>query len=327
LTRLIRQNLLSWYEEAHRDLPWRRTRDPYAIWISEIMLQQTRVAAVIPFYYRFLERFPDIESLAQAPEADLLACWSGLGYYSRVRNMQKAAQQMNGAFPRDYDSIRALAGVGDYTAAAVSSIAFDLPYAVLDGNVIRVLSRLTNNAGNVGELSTRRQLQQMAGQLLDHERPGTFNQAVMELGATVCLPRQPQCLLCPIAELCEAKQQGTVDELPVKLRKAEPVKLQRTVLVIQRNGGILMWRRPEGSRKLAGFWELPEPHLLPSVEIGACLGEFRHSITNHNYVFRVNLAEVPRKPRNFAWVTSGELQKLPLSTTSRKALTLFSSDF
>ncbi|MEO8127923.1 MAG: A/G-specific adenine glycosylase [Bryobacteraceae bacterium] len=323
MTSHIRQKLLSWYEEAHRDLPWRRTRDPYAIWISEIMLQQTRVAAVIPFYYRFLERFPDIESLAAAPEADLLACWSGLGYYSRVRNMQNAARQMNGRFPADYDAIRALAGVGDYTAAAVASIAYGLPHAVLDGNVIRVLSRLTNNAGDVGDLSTRRQLQQAAGQLLDAKQPGLFNQAVMELGATVCLPRQPQCLLCPIAEFCRAKHQGTAGELPVKVRKTEPVKLQRTVLVIQRDGGILMWRRPDDSRKLAGFWELPEPHLLPSAEIGVCLGEFRHSITNHNYVFCVSLAEAQRIPRQFKWVSAGELQTLPLSTTSRKALTLF----
>ena len=291
------------------------------------MLQQTRVAAVVPYYHRFLERFPTIESLATAPEPDLLACWSGLGYYSRVRNIQKAARQMNGTFPKDYESIRSLAGVGDYTAAAVASIAFGLPHAVLDGNVIRVLSRLTNDAGDVGALSTRRRLQELADQLLDRKRPGAFNQAVMELGATVCLPRQPQCLLCPIAECCKARQQGTENELPVKLRKVEPVKLERTLLVVQKDGGILMWRRPAESRKLAGFWELPEPHLLPSVQIGVRLGEFRHSITNHNYVFCVNIADVRRKPENFEWVSAGELQKLPLSTTSRKALALFPSKF
>ena len=291
------------------------------------MLQQTRVAAVVPYYHRFLKRFPTIEALAAASEPDLLACWSGLGYYSRVRNIQKAARQMNGIFPKDYESIRALAGVGDYTAAAVASIAFDLPHAVLDGNVIRVLSRLTNDAGDVGALSTRRRFQELADQLLDRKRPGAFNQAVMELGATVCLPKQPQCLLCPIAECCKARQQGTENELPVKLRKVEPVKLERTLLVVQKDGGILMWRRPAESRKLAGFWELPEPHLIPSVQIGVRLGEFRHSITNHNYVFCVNIAEVRRKPENFEWVSAGELQKLPLSTTSRKALAIFSSTF
>ena len=291
------------------------------------MLQQTRVAAVSPYYHRFLERFPAIESLAAAPEPDLLACWSGLGYYSRVRNIQKAARQMNGTFPREYESIRSLAGVGNYTAAAVASIAFGLPHAVLDGNVIRVLSRLTNDAGDIGALSTRRRLQELADQLLDRKRPGAFNQAIMELGATVCLPKQPQCLLCPIAEFCQARQQGTENELPVKLRKVEPVKLERTLLVIRKDGGVLMWQRPAESRKLAGFWELPEPHLLPSVQIGVRLGEFRHSITNHNYVFCVNIADVRRKPENFEWVSAGELQKLPLSTTSRKALALFSSKF
>ena len=234
---------------------------------------------------------------------------------------------MNGTFPRDYESIRALAGVGNYTAAAVASIAFGLPHAALDGNVIRVLSRLTNDASDVGAVSTRRRFQELAEQLLDPKRPGEFNQAMMELGATVCLPRQPQCLLCPIAEFCKARQQGTENELPVKLRKVEPVKLERTLLVIQKDGDVLMWRRPVESRKLAGFWELPEPHLLPSVQIGVRLGEFRHSITNHNYVFCVNIADVRRKPENFEWVSAGELQKLPLSTTSRKALALFSSTF
>ena len=323
----IRQNLLAWYKKAQRDLPWRRTRDPYAIWISEVMLQQTRVAAVIPYYHRFLKRFPTLESLAAASEADLLACWSGLGYYSRARNLQKAACQMKNTFPKDYESIRALAGVGDYTAAAVGSIAFGLPHAVLDGNVIRVLSRLSNNVGDVGAVSTRRRLQVMADDLLDRTRPGTFNQAVMELGAVVCLPKQPQCLLCPIAEWCEARVAGTENLLPVKLRKPDPVKLERTLLVIQKDGGVLMWRRPADSRKLAGFWELPEPDLLPFVEIGARLGEFKHSITNYNYVFGVNIAKVRRKPRNFEWVSAGELQKLPLSTASRKALAIFSSKF
>ena len=289
------------------------------------MLQQTRVVAVIPYYHRFLERFPNIEALAAAPEPDLLACWSGLGYYSRARNIQKAASQMHGAFPADYESIRALAGVGDYTAAAVASIAFGLPHAVLDGNVIRVLSRLSNETGDVGQQSTRRRLQRLADDLMDRKRPGLFNQAVMELGATVCLPKQPQCLLCPIAEWCEARQAGTENLLPVKLRKVEPVKLERTLLVIQKDGGVLMWRRPADSRKLAGFWELPEPHLLPFIQIGVRLGEFKHSITNHNYVFCVNLAKVRRKPENFEWVSAGELQKLPLSTTSRKALAIFSS--
>ena len=289
------------------------------------MLQQTRVMAVIPYYHRFLERFPNIEALAAAPEPDLLACWSGLGYYSRARNLQKAARQMNATFPADYESIRALAGVGDYTSAAVASIAFGLPHAVLDGNVIRVLSRLSNEMGDVGKLSTRRRLQCLAEDLLDRKLPGIFNQAVMELGATICLPKQPQCLICPIAEWCEARKTGTQNLLPVKLRKGKPVKLERTLLVIQRNGNFLMWRRPDDAKKLGGFWELPEPHLLNFSQTGVHLGEFRHSITNHNYVFYVKIATVGKKPDGFAWVSREDSQKLPFSTTSRKALAIFSS--
>jgi A/G-specific adenine glycosylase len=289
------------------------------------MLQQTRVVAVIPYYHRFLERFPNVEALAAAAESDLLACWSGLGYYSRARNLQKAAREMNGAFPADYESIRALPGVGDYTAAAVASMAFGMPYAVLDGNVVRVLSRLSNEVGDVGSLSTRRRLQDLADELLDRRRPGMFNQAVMELGATLCLPKQPQCLLCPLAECCEARQAGTENQLPVKLRRIEPVKLQRTLLVIQKDGDILMWQRTADSRRLAGFWELPESHLLPSVKLGERLGEFRHSITNHNYVFSVNIATVDKRPTGYQWVSARQLEKFPLSTASRKALALCSS--
>jgi A/G-specific adenine glycosylase len=318
----LRQRLLTWFEGAQRKLPWRETSDPYAIWISEIMLQQTRVAAAIPYYLRFLQRFPNVAALAAADESDLLACWSGLGYYSRARNLQKAARQMADVFPSTYETIKELPGVGDYTAAAVASLAFGLPYAVLDGNVMRVLSRLSNNAGDVGSLGTRRQLQQLADQLLDRDSPGAFNQALMELGATLCLPKQPQCLLCPIASFCEARRHGTENELPVKLRKTEPVKLQRTLLIIKRDGGVLMWQRPADSRKLAGFWELPEPHLLPSMQMGKSVGEFRHSITNHNYLFQVNVAELTEQPSGFEWVSSNRLQSLPISTTSRKALAL-----
>jgi A/G-specific adenine glycosylase len=191
--RSIRAKLAAWYDGARRDLPWRRTRDPYAIWVSEIMLQQTRVAAVIPYYERFLQRFPSPDALAQAPEEELLAMWSGLGYYSRARNLQKAARQITeaGDFPRAYTAIRELAGVGEYTAAAIASIAFDLPHAVVDGNVRRVLARLMND-GNLD-------VQQAAERLLDRRDPARWNQAVMELGATICLPREPRCGECPIA--------------------------------------------------------------------------------------------------------------------------------
>ena len=199
----IRRKLARWYEKNARDLPWRRTRDPYAIWISEIMLQQTRVAAAIPYYERFLARFPDARSLARAFEDEVLAAWSGLGYYSRARNLHKAAKAIAelGAFPRDYAAIRELPGVGGYTAAAVASIAFHLAHAVVDGNVKRVIARLAGTADV--------DVQAAADALMDRSNPARSNQALMELGAVVCLPRAPLCDACPVARECQAKNNGT----------------------------------------------------------------------------------------------------------------------
>src|SRR6202171_4578917 len=217
----IRNSMLAWYRKNRRDLPWRKTRDPYSIWISEVMLQQTRVSAVIPFYEKFTNRFQTVDALAVASEQDLLATWAGLGYYSRARNLQRAARIIMAmglegfALPRDYESIRALPGIGDYTAAAIASIAFDLPHAVLDGNVIRVLSRVTAESGDIASAPTRGRLAQVATALLHRKHPGDFNQAIMELGATVCLPRDPQCPACPIAVFCEARRTGRQLEFPV----------------------------------------------------------------------------------------------------------------
>jgi A/G-specific adenine glycosylase len=317
----IRRKLARWYAVAGRKLPWRETRNPYRIWVSEIMLQQTRVAAVIPYYKKFLERFPDVPSLARAREEELLSAWSGLGYYSRARNLQKAAEQIveRGRFPRDYESIRQLAGVGDYTAAAVASIAYDLPSAVLDGNVLRVLSRLTNEKGDIRSSTVRKRLQEAAEKLLDRRHPGRFNQALMELGATVCLPREPRCLLCPVSESCQAQQLGTQNELPVKLRRRTPIRVEKTLLLVHRNGSLLMWKRTTGP-KLKGFWELPEAEQLPVVELGRELGEFRHSITNHNYVFTLVAARVRRIPKGFSWISRDRCLEIPLSTTTKKAL-------
>src|SRR5260370_1740295 len=189
----IRLRILTWYRKHKRELPWRGTSDPYRIWISESMLQQRRVAAVIPYYERFLERFPDVAALASAPEQALLRAWAGLGYYSRVRNLQKAAKKILelGSFPSDHSTIRGLPGVGDYTAAAIASIAFGLRHAVLDGNVKRVLSRLTGERGSIDSVAVRNRLVDIADLLVDPERAGELNQGVMELGATVCLPQRP----------------------------------------------------------------------------------------------------------------------------------------
>ncbi|MEO7651020.1 MAG: A/G-specific adenine glycosylase, partial [Bryobacteraceae bacterium] len=281
--------------------------------------------AVIPYFHRFLERFPTVVSLAAAPEPEVLAAWSGLGYYSRARNLQKAAQTIAtaGSFPRDYDAIRALPGVGPYTAAAVSSIAFGLPHAVLDGNVMRVISRFTADGADIGAAATKSRFGEAASSLLDRRHPGMFNQAMMELGATLCLPRAPLCLLCPVAADCAGRAQGIQNSLPVKLRRVEPVQLREVVLVIERKGRILMRRRPATERLMPGFWELPSPQDLPQATAAdSVAGTFKHSITFHNYTFEVVRASIVRAPSSFQWLTGEERETLPLTTVARKALTI-----
>jgi A/G-specific adenine glycosylase len=272
------------------------------------MLQQTRVAAVIPYYQRFLERLPRVEDLAQASEAEVLALWSGLGYYSRARNMQKAARQIVEAdgFPRDYESIRELAGVGDYTAAAVASIAFGLPHAAIDGNVRRVAMRLIGNA--------TADIREVADKLLDPRRPGRWNQAMMELGAVVCLPREPLCAGCPLAEDCQARRKGIQRDLPPPVKKPAVIRKERTLLIIRRKGRILL----APSSRVSGFWDLPEA--FSGVRLGPRLGEFRHAITNSQYYFEVREARMGARPRNCRWWDETKLDEIPLSTAAKKAL-------
>ena len=271
------------------------------------MLQQTRVAAVIPYYERFLARFPDPATLAEAPEEEVLTMWSGLGYYSRARNLQKAARQIvaRGSFPATYEAIRELAGVGDYTAAAVSSIAFGLPHAVVDGNVRRVIARITNGVAET---------QASADILLDRRNPSRSNQALMELGAVVCLPRDPQCTACPIAADCKAREAGTQNELPAKRAKPATIHLKRTVLVIHQKGKILLAPSP----RVQGFWDLPEP--FEGARIGARLGEFRHAITHRNYRFTVHEGAARVTPKAFRWFRRKDIDEIPLSTTAKKGL-------
>jgi len=317
--------LLAWYARGHRDLPWRHSRDPYAICVSEIMLQQTRAQAVIPYYRRFLARFPTVAALAAAAEDDVLALWSGLGYYSRARNLRRAAQQIAtaGGFPRDYDAIRALPGIGDYTAAAIGSIAFDLPFAVLDGNVLRVVARVTNDASDISAGRTRARFREIAQQWMDPRQPGHFNQALMELGATVCLPRHPLCLVCPLAACCRARQEGTAAQLPVKLRKTAPVRLNGVLLVVRHRGRILLRRRDAAASRMAGFWDLPAPEDLPAAKLGARIGEIRHTITHHHYTLEVRGATAGLPDREgFRWFPIAQLTEIPFSTTARKALHL-----
>ena len=249
--RRFRRSLLAWYDSHRRDLPWRASRDPYRVWLSEIMLQQTRVAAVIEHYHEFLRRFPTLEKLAAAREASVLAAWSGLGYYRRARMLHAAAKvimrEHSGEFPATVEALRELPGIGRYTAAALASIAFDEPVAVVDGNVERVLHRVS------GKRLAGEELWDAANHLLDAKRPGDFNQALMELGAVVCTPRAPECLTCPVVELC-----ATRGELAAKARQAPQKKREIHYALDIRDSEVLLVRRAPDASLMPGMWELPE---------------------------------------------------------------------
>lgn len=257
---LARPALLAWFDRHKRDLPWRRTTDPYAIWVSEVMLQQTQVDRVVAYFGRFLERFPTVRSLAEARLSDVLAVWRGLGYYGRARNLHRAAKEIverfGGVLPANLDALRSLPGFGRYTAGAVASIAFGLEAPAVDGNVARVLSRLLLIEGAPGDKAREAALWAAAGALVVGPRPGDLNQALMELGATVCLPSSPRCLLCPVQAGCGALAAGRVQELP-RPKKAAPRKvLELAVAVAHRDGRVLLARRTEGGL-FGGLWEMP----------------------------------------------------------------------
>jgi len=257
----FRQKLLAWYDENKRDLPWRRSKNPYHIWVSEIMLQQTRVDTVIPYYERFLDWFPTVESLANAAEERLLKAWEGLGYYSRVRNMQTAAQQImsefEGKFPSTYEGISSLKGIGPYTAGAISSIAFNLPQPAVDGNVMRVLARLFEVNHDIGNPSNRKIFQAMMEVLIDPDRPGDFNQALMDLGSDIEAPVNPRPEESPVKEFSAAYQHGTMDRYPIKAPKKKPIPIYLKALVVQNNQGQFLLEKNESEKLLAGFWHFP----------------------------------------------------------------------
>lgn len=258
------QHLLEWYMRNKRDLPWRRHRNPYYIWVSEIMLQQTRVDTVIPYFHRFIERFPTVEDLADAPEQDVLKCWEGLGYYSRARNLQTAAKQVKelhgGQVPDDKQSVFALKGVGPYTAGAVLSIAFNKPEPAVDGNVMRVLSRYFLIEEDIMKGSTRSFMEGLVVELIPEGRASDFNQALMELGALVCTPKSPHCLTCPVMEHCSARLEGVEESLPVKTKAKPPRPEFRVVALVEGSGEhagkVLIRQRPQEGL-LARMWELP----------------------------------------------------------------------
>lgn len=252
--------LVPWFAAAKRDLPWRRDREPYHVWVSEIMLQQTRVEAVVGYYERFLTALPDIRALAAAPEDKLLKLWEGLGYYSRARNLQKAARQVierhGGIFPRNAADIRALAGIGDYTVGAIGSICFEYPTAAVDGNVLRVVSRVTGSDAPIDRPETKKKIAADLSAVYPAGHCGDFTQSLMELGATVCTPRGAKCGVCPLADICAAKREDRVDALPVKGEKRARRMEARTVFFLECDGAVAVCRRPPRGL-LASMWQLP----------------------------------------------------------------------
>jgi len=308
--RRFRASLLAWYDVHRRALPWRETRDPYRIWLSEVMLQQTRVAAVTERYQEFLRRFPTAQKLARASESSVLAAWSGLGYYRRARLLHTAAKvvvrQCGGRIPASFTELQSLPGIGRYTAAAIASIAFGEPVAVVDGNVERVLQRVTGkNAGN-GDLW------RTAEQMLDRKRPGDFNQAMMELGATVCTPRNPACLTCPVRELCATRGEIKSDSKPVSQKKREIYYALQ-----QREDAVLLVRRAQDASLMPGMWELPE--LEAPISHAKSAFSLRHSITVTDYTVRVWREAFPDAVSG-KWIALRRLPVLPLTGLAGKIL-------
>ena len=309
--------LARWYRLAKRDLPWRRTTDPYAITVSELMLQQTQVVTVIPYYERWLKLFPTWEALAVAQETAVIKAWEGLGYYRRARNLQalaKAVTGAGGAMPRDEEKLLALPGIGPYTAAAVGSIAFGLPLAVLDGNVMRVLTRVLALRDDISQPSTRVKLQGLANQFLDRDNPSTHNQAVMELGATVCLPRKPGCLICPLKNGCEGRDRA--EEFPVKTR-TKTIKRVETVAVLWREKRLYCEQVPVG-KPWHGLWRFPD--FDPTrMEEGQPVAQIKYGITKYSVTMQAVSTQWKSRARQAgSYFTPEEMQALAFAAPHRK---------
>src|SRR5271157_443037 len=310
----LRHALLGWYKQHRRELPWRQDADPYRIWVSEIMLQQTRVAAVLDHYTRFVHRFPTVQALAAAREPSVLAAWSGLGYYHRARRMHQVAKvvarERQGRFPRTAEEWRKLPGIGRYSSAAIASIAFGEAVAAVDGNVERVLERMFG----CGE--GREAVWQRAEHLLDRRRPGDFNQALMELGATLCMPRAPQCPLCPLYAWCKSRGPETVQ--PQAARK----RGQLCYALARKKGAVLLVRRPAEASLMAGMWELP---IIPECQRDGHkpVAKLRHSITDTDYevsVVSLSAEELPSFETGARWFSRKRWERLPLTGLARKVL-------
>ncbi len=343
----FRESLLKWFNQHQRRMPWRGIDDPYRIWVSEVMLQQTQVKKVVAYYERFIERFPDIQHLADASLQDVLKVWEGLGYYARARNLHKAAKivvnELNGKVPSDYQTFRKLPGVGDYSVAAVHSIAFNAPLAAVDGNIKRVLARLFLMNTPINDASSSKLFQQKADTLLERKEPGLFNQAMMELGAMVCRPQSPTCLVCPVNIYCEAFRTARQDEFPRRTKKEKVPEHKMVAGVIYKDTKVLIVQRPLDGL-LGGLWEFPNGRIVEdetteqacsryitevvnlSVTEIKYLTRIRHAFTHFKIVLDVfqcvyNSGEVILNgPIDAKWVKLTELQDFPLPRATHKFL-------
>jgi A/G-specific adenine glycosylase len=342
--RTFQSRLLAWFRAHRRELPWRASRDPYRIWVAEIMLQQTRIAAVIPYYDRFLRRFPDVRALARARQSEVLKFWSGLGYYSRARNLHAAARtivaQHNGQFPRDFETALSLQGIGHYTAAAVLSIAYDEPLAVLDGNVARVLARMGAVRGDLREPRTWRNLSQTASELLPRKAASDWNQALMELGETICAPQSPQCAACPISRWCEARAQGLANEIPSPRKKRSTVNVTIAAAILRDPQGRTLLVKEPGAHDhilFSRMWQFPAievkrnarneltRHLrstlgMNGIELKA-LPEASHGVTFRNVTLLPFLARVDHLPPQTGAgrvLPIKSITRVPISSATRK---------
>lgn len=325
------QKLMDWYRQNSRDLPWRKDRDPYHVWVSEIMLQQTRVEAVRDYYLRFMKALPSIEDLAEADEETLLKLWQGLGYYNRIRNMHNAArtitEELGGVFPDEYEEIRKLSGIGEYTAGAIASICFDRKEAAVDGNVLRVMSRLMNDDSNILSSSFKKRTSAFLKELYPEKNCGDFTQSLIELGALVCVPSgQPGCELCPVAIYCKGKEAGTAAALPVRLTRKQKNKVKMTVLILDCCGRTAVCRR-QNKGLLAGLYQLPNVEEELSADEAVALAEswgveprnllrkteYRHIFTHVEWEMTGYYLSVSRTTDDFIWVSEEEMEKnIPL---------------
>lgn len=337
---VFRRRLRAWFARHARDLPWRRTRDPYAIWVSEVMLQQTQVATVVDYYRRFMQAFPSVAELATADEAQVMRLWEGLGYYRRARHLHAAAREIvlehGGTFPREAAAVRSLPGVGRYTAGAVLSIAFDAREPIVEANTHRLLSRLlADRADRQGAVSAE-MLWSAAGELLPQRGAGAFNQALMELGSVICTPRLSRCEECPVAELCAARRLGMQESIPPAKRRPQSKAVHEVLVVVHRHGRVLLRRCAEQGR-WAGLWDFVR-FVRPSVEtiesavlaetgltvrVGERIHTLKHGVTRYRITLDCYLAAYVRgrssgRPSNKRWVRPAELRAFPLSTTGRK---------